>query len=151
MITCRKASAQDREAITGFQIAMALETESLRLDPATCALGVGAVFRDPRKGAYYVCEKDGRAIASMLIIPEWSDWRNGEVWWIHSVYVLPGERGNGAFRKLYEHVQGIVRSTDGLRGLRLYVDKTNVSAQKVYKKIGMTDEHYALFEWMKPT
>jgi GNAT superfamily N-acetyltransferase len=149
MLSCRKASDADAGTITRFQIAMALETEKLRLDPATCALGVRAVFDDPRKGAYYACEKDGEVIASLLILPEWSDWRNGEVWWIHSVYVLPEHRGSGAFRALYEHVRSLVAADDRLRGLRLYVDKSNLSAQKVYKKIGMTDEHYSLFEWMK--
>lgn len=149
MLNCRKAQPADHATITRFQLAMALETEKLSLDPEICSRGVRAVFDDPRKGAYYVCEKDGRIVASLLILPEWSDWRNGEVWWIHSVYVLPEERGGGAFRKLYEHIQGLVRADDQLRGLRLYVDKTNVSAQSVYRKLGMTDEHYYLFEWMK--
>lgn len=149
MLICRKAVPADRETITHFQIAMALETEKLNLDPATCSLGVRAVFDDPRKGTYFVCERGGRTIASLLIIPEWSDWRNGEVWWIHSVYVMPEARGCGAFRKLYEYVQSLVCADDRFRGLRLYVDKSNVSAQNVYKKIGMTDEHYSLFEWMK--
>jgi RimJ/RimL family protein N-acetyltransferase len=149
MLQCRNADLRDHETIARFQIAMALETESLKLDPAICSKGVRAVFDDPRKGRYFVCEKDGKTIASLLIIPEWSDWRNGEVWWIHSVYCTPEERGTGAFRALYDHVKSHVQGDENLRGLRLYVDKTNVSAQKVYRKIGMTDEHYSLFEWMK--
>ena len=36
-----------------------------------------------------------------------------------------------------------------LRGLRLYVDKTNTRAQKVYENLGMNGEHYHLYEWMK--
>lgn len=149
MLDARIATIKDCETIVRFQIAMALETEKLRLEPVTCALGVQAVFEDPGKGTYYVCEKSGVVIASMLILPEWSDWRNGKVWWIHSVYVEPNERRRGAFRKLYEHVKGLVSASNGLRGLRLYVDKSNLSAQKVYKTLGMTDEHYSLFEWMK--
>ncbi|MGZ3698453.1 MAG: GNAT family N-acetyltransferase [Bdellovibrionota bacterium] len=129
---------------------MALETEGLGLDPATLDYGVRAVFTDPRKGRYFVCERDGEVIASLLIISEWSDWRNGEVWWIHSVYVVPEARGAGAFRALYEHVRGIVQQSESLRGLRLYVDKRNVAAQRVYERLGMSQDHYALFEWMKP-
>jgi GNAT superfamily N-acetyltransferase len=146
---CRKAAQPDQPVITRFQLEMALETERLRLDAATCARGVQAVLDDPGKGAYFVCERAGRVIASLLIVPEWSDWRCGHVWWIHSVYVIPEERGTGAFRRLYEHVRSLVQAEESLRGLRLYVDKTNVSAQNVYRKLGMTDEHYALFEWMK--
>jgi GNAT superfamily N-acetyltransferase len=149
MLHCRKARPTDHETITKFQLAMALETERLKLDPETCSRGVRAVFEDPHKGTYYVCEREGRAIGSLLIITEWSDWRNGAVWWIHSVYVAPEARGAGVFKALYEHVKSLVASDEGLRGLRLYVDKSNSSAQVVYKKIGMTDEHYSLFEWMK--
>jgi GNAT superfamily N-acetyltransferase len=149
MLYCRKALHSDHETIVRFQLAMALETEKLTLDPDTCSRGVRAVLDNPGKGVYYMCANEEQVIASLLIIPEWSDWRNGEVWWIHSVYVQPNQRAHGAFRKLYEHVQEVVKENDGLRGLRLYVDKTNVSAQKVYRKLGMTDEHYSLFEWMK--
>jgi ribosomal protein S18 acetylase RimI-like enzyme len=38
---------------------------------------------------------------------------------------------------------------ENIQGIRLYVDKTNIHAQKVYKSIGMIDEHYHMFEWMK--
>ena len=36
-----------------------------------------------------------------------------------------------------------------VRGLRLYVDKRNDKAKKVYEALGMNGEHYALYEWMK--
>jgi GNAT superfamily N-acetyltransferase len=148
-LRCRKATLSDHETITRFQLAMAFETEKLRLDPVICASGVRAVFDDPHKGTYFVCEKNGTVIASLMIIPEWSDWRNGDVWWIHSVYVVNGERGAGVFRRLYGHIRDLVEASDRLRGLRLFVDKSNLGAQKVYRKLGMTDEHYSLFEWMK--
>ena len=35
------------------------------------------------------------------------------------------------------------------KGLRLYVDKTNLTAKQVYRALEMTDEHYQLFEWLK--
>lgn len=148
-LRCRKAVIADHSILTRFQIAMAFETEKLRLDPDTCSRGVLAVLEDDGKGTYFVAELEGHVTACLLILPEWSDWRNGTVWWIHSVYVEPETRGTGAFRALYEHVKDQVIADHTLRGLRLYVDKTNVSAQSVYRKLGMTDEHYQLFEWMK--
>ena len=36
-----------------------------------------------------MAEADGAVVASALITYEWSDWRNGQVWWIQSVYVVP--------------------------------------------------------------
>src|SRR5262245_49502789 len=126
-IIYRQAKPTDHAAITRFQIAMAFETEGLNLDPKTCAQGVRAVFDDPRKGQYFVAEQADLVIGSLLLIDEWSDWRNGKVWWIHSVYVEPVHRGSGVFRGLYGKVQELARSDESIRGLRLYVDKRNTA------------------------
>lgn len=139
----------DIPVIAEFQIKMALETENMKLDPATVDKGVSAVLDDPSKGKYWVAEADGQVVGCLLCLPEWSDWRNGSVLWIHSVYVLPDYRGKGIYKALYQHLKKMVQDSAELRGLRLYVDKTNQTAQSVYKALGMTDEHYHLYEWMK--
>ncbi len=148
-ISVRKGCPGDRDTIVGFQVAMAQETEDLDLDPATVTAGVQAVFDDPQKGEYWIAEREGDIVGSLLTVPEWSDWRNGTVLWIHSVYVVPGARKQGVFRKLYENLQTRVVSSDGLKGLRLYVETENGNAQRVYEKMGMSAEHYKLFEWLK--
>ena len=79
---------------------------------------------------------------------EWSDWRNGTVLWIQSVYIDKAWRGKGIYKKMYEHIQMIVTKSDDLKGIRLYVDRTNKAAQQVYEKLGMNGEHYQVFEWM---
>jgi GNAT superfamily N-acetyltransferase len=139
----------DVDTIAKFQIQMALETENLKLDPSIVQLGVSAVLDDPTKGKYWVAELEGRIIGCLLTIPEWSDWRNGTVLWIHSVYVEPKHRRSGVFRALYLHLKNNVLYSSDLRGLRLYVDKTNLVAQKVYTELEMNREHYHLYEWMK--
>jgi GNAT superfamily N-acetyltransferase len=139
----------DIQTIADFQILMALETENLKLDPATVEKGVSAIFDDPSKGKYWLAEINGRVVGCLLTIPEWSDWRNGTILWIHSVYVHPDVRKQGVYRKLYEHLKKMVDDSKDLRGLRLYVDKTNIKAQKVYEVLGMSGEHYHLFEWLK--
>ena len=78
----------------------------------------------------------------LMTVPEWSDWRNGTVLWIHSVYVLPRERRRKIFTALYEHLLRRVEQSENLVGLRLYVDKRNEPAQHVYESLGMTREHY---------
>jgi GNAT superfamily N-acetyltransferase len=135
--------------ISDFQVQMAWETEKLKLDPPTVLKGVSAVFDDPAKGKYWIAESEGRVVGCLLTIPEWSDWRNGTVLWIHSVYVQPDFRKFGVFKALYSHLKHLVESSSDLRGLRLYVDKTNLNAQKVYEALGMSGEHYHLFEWLK--
>ncbi len=148
-IVYRDAVRNDHPDIVDFQVAMALETESIELDRATCAKGVAAVFDDSALGRYFVAEEAGRVVGSLLITYEWSDWRNGNVWWIQSVYIVPDLRGRGIYAGLYRHVQDIVEADPSLRGIRLYVDRRNTSAQQVYTKLGMNGAHYVVFEWMK--
>lgn len=146
----REATGPDHQTIVQFQMEMAFETEGYNLDLPTVQKGVQAVFDDPSKGKYFVAESaDQKVCASLLIVKEWSDWRNGEVWWIHSVYVVPELRGAKVFSGLYNHVKKTVEADPNLRGLRLYVEKKNLKAQKVYEKLGMTSDHYHLYEWMK--
>ena len=149
MIKIRNAIPTDSQQIANFQLRMALETENLELSDPTVINGVKAVFNDAAKGMYYVAELDGKIVGSLLTTYEWSDWRNGRILWIHSVYVEKQYRGIGIYRKLYEHVKNLVEhDKSDFRGIRLYVDKSNVSAQKVYEKLGMQNHHYELFEWM---
>ncbi|WP_321287324.1 GNAT family N-acetyltransferase [uncultured Sunxiuqinia sp.] len=145
----REANIKDAGQIAEFQLAMALETENIQLDKTTVDLGVKHVFDDQSKGTYYVADRDGKIIASLLTTYEWSDWRNGTVLWIQSVYVSPEFRGTGIYKKMYSHIQGLVKKEDHLKGIRLYVDQSNTPAQQVYQKLGMTAEHYQLFEWLK--
>ena len=80
---------------------------------------------------------------------EWSDWRNGVVWWIQSVYVVPTARGQRIYAGLYDYVKSFATMDENVRGIRLYVDQRNSSAQQVYARLGMNGDHYRVFEWMK--
>src|SRR5665648_542980 len=84
----RQAQQTDSSSIVEFQLAMAMETEQLQLNEPTVEKGVAAVFADSSKGIYYVAEIKGQVVGSLLTTFEWSDWRNGTVLWIQSVYVL---------------------------------------------------------------
>lgn len=145
----RQAIESDSASIVEFQVAMAWETEQVRLHEPTVKKGVAAVFADPSKGIYYVAEIDGKVAGSLLTTFEWSDWRNGTVLWIQSVFVRPEYRKRSIFSHLYKHVEEKVAADPNLRGIRLYADKTNISAHGVYEHLGMTAEHYQMFEWMK--
>jgi ribosomal protein S18 acetylase RimI-like enzyme len=149
-IHVRTARPDEAPSIASFQIAMARETESLELPPEIIARGVRAVFDDPSKGRYWMAELDGEVAGGLLTTFEWSDWRAATVVWIQSVYVRPEFRGRGVYRALYEHLVARVEDDPGLAGIRLYVERANRSAQAVYERLGMTREHYDLYEWLKP-
>ncbi len=145
----RKAQKSDSVFIQKFQEAMALETEALKLDPLTLEKGVCAVLANSQLGQYHLCEINSEVVGCLLLTNEWSDWRNGVVWWIQSLYFKPECRGQGLFTQMYEYIQDQAENEKEIRGIRLYVDHSNIKAQKVYTKLGMNGDHYKLFEWMK--
>ena len=149
MIKIRKAKSSDSERIVELQLKMAQETEGLDLNRDVVSKGVCGVFQEPARGTYWVAEEKGEILGVLLAIPEWSDWRNGTVLWIHSLYVVPEARGRGVFKKLYLNLKKQVEQSPELAGLRLYVDRQNKSAQKIYEKLGMSRDHYELYEWLK--
>ncbi|MBI2684874.1 MAG: GNAT family N-acetyltransferase [Acidobacteria bacterium] len=125
---------------------MALETENIVLDRERLRAGVEAVFADAARGFYLIAEADGERAGQMMITYEWSDWRNGVFWWIQSVYTVPEHRGLGVFKALYSAVQERARNAGGVCGLRLYVEAHNERAQATYRRCGMSETVYRMFE-----
>ncbi len=147
--TIREARPNEAPLLRDFQVRMALESEGLRLDPETCLRGVERIFAEPALGQYWCVESAGETVGCVLLQREWSDWRARTILWIHSLYVRPEFRGQGAYRTLYERLQERVKNDPALGGLRLYVDRGNAGAIRAYESLGMTREHYHLYEWMK--
>ena len=140
------ATPADRDQIVRFNARLAAETESLKLTPARLRDGVQAVLDGGMAARYWVARRDGRVVGQLMVQTEWSEWRNGEFWWIHSVYVCPEARGQGVFQALYRHVETLARGRDDIAGLRLYVEHHNQQATAVYKKLGMSDSGYRVME-----
>ena len=142
----RKGTLADTETIVQFQKKMALETEGKTLQEFAIKSGVTEVIKDTQKGTYLVAEYEGHIIGSLLITYEWSDWRNGWFWWIQSVYVKSEWRRKGVYSHLYDEVKKLSSGVKNICGIRLYVEKENIIAQTVYKKLGMHDTKYLLYE-----
>ena len=147
-IIVRVAEEGDASTIRDFQLAMARETENLELDKERVTRGVSSIFSGKGKGRYFVAEADGRIAASLLITYEWSDWRNADIWWFQSVYVLPEFRRRGIFRSMYDYIKETAER-EGVAGLRLYVETGNTRAQKTYESMGMDGSHYKMYEWLR--
>ncbi len=145
-ITVRRARLDEAAVIAGFNIAMAMETEGLALDPEKIRAGVEGLFERPQYGFYLVAELAGEVAGGLMITYEWSDWRNKVFWWIQSVYVKPAYRGQGVYRALYEGAKRLAEEEANCCGFRLYVEKENAAAQAVYAKLGMHESHYVMFE-----
>ncbi|MSQ93908.1 MAG: GNAT family N-acetyltransferase [Gemmataceae bacterium] len=142
----RRATRADAEVICDFNRQMARETEGKDLDPAILQSGVLAMLSDSHKGSYFVAESDEQVVGQLGITLEWSDWRNGNFWWIQSVYVAASARRQGVFRKLYQHVLQSARAEANVIGVRLYVEHDNQVAQATYRKMGMVMTRYQVME-----
>lgn len=142
----RPATADDADRLADWAQAMAWETEHKRLDPDTVRRGVAGVFEQPGRGRYFIAERAGRPVGTLMLTYEWSDWRDGDWWWIQSVYVEPAHRRQGVYAALHAHVQALARASERVRGLRLYVERDNTRAQQTYEALGMADAGYRMYE-----
>jgi GNAT superfamily N-acetyltransferase len=144
--TIRDARLDDAEVLAAHNSAMATETEGKALDPDVIGPGVVNLLRDPGKGRYWVAEADGRIVGQLMVTYEWSDWRNGTIWWIQSVYVDPDWRRKGVFSALYHYVESLLAEDTQAIGLRLYVEENNTRAQQTYAALGMVKPSYLVME-----
>ena len=151
----REAVPADAALAAQWNAAMALETEHKALDRDRVEAGVAAGIADPAAARYFIAMDDaavagretlGIPVGMLMLTREWSDWRNGEWWWIQSVYVPPEHRRRGVYAALHRHVEALARATPGVVGLRLYVERGNARAQGTYASLGMVDAGYAVFE-----
>jgi ribosomal protein S18 acetylase RimI-like enzyme len=142
----RRAIPADAAVIVEYNCRLAVETEGKSLDLGTLTAGVAAGLADENKAIYFVAEQDGAVGGQLMLTREWSDWRNGWIWWIQSVYVRQESRRSGVFRALYQHVIDTAKRDPEVIGLRLYVEHENHAAQQTYARLGMEKTSYRVFE-----
>eukprot|EP00275_Glaucocystis_incrassata_P001955 EC124409.1.p1 GENE.EC124409.1~~EC124409.1.p1 ORF type:complete len:153 (+),score=12.98 EC124409.1:202-660(+) len=142
----RRATRDDIPFIVSCNRALAEDTEGKELDKELVTNGTTALFDDDRRGFYLIAEVNGVPVGQLMVTYEWSDWRNGDFWWIQSVYVMSSHRKRGIFKQLYQYLHDVAQATPNVVGLRLYVDVDNKAAQETYSRLGMLRSHYSMFE-----
>ncbi|MHC4877686.1 MAG: GNAT family N-acetyltransferase [Planctomycetota bacterium] len=145
-IRIRPANINDATTIASFNCRLASETESKTLDAETVEQGVRALLQAPARGRYFVAETGEQIVGQLMHTFEWSDWRNGDIWWIQSVYVHSDFRRQGVFRALSRHLEELARETPGVVGIRLYVERENGRAQQTYSSLGFEQPGYLVME-----
>ena len=144
-LTITQGKASDIDTIVRFQADMAMESEGIMLDMDRLTLGVSSAINDEQKGIYLVARANDAPIGSLMLTREWSDWNNQWYWWIQSVYVIPEYRKKGVYKAMYATLKDMAQE-NGVSHIRLYADRTNLSAQQVYQRLGMRESHYLMFE-----
>jgi len=145
-ITVRDATPADIDAIIDYNRRLAEESEGKTLNPKVISAGVRRGFNSPEMCRYFVAEVDGRVAGTTMLTYELTDWRDGVVWWLQSVFVEPEHRGHGVFRSIYRHIESLAKDHPDVRALRLYVHHDNARAMKTYEAMGMTKAGYELYE-----
>jgi GNAT superfamily N-acetyltransferase len=142
----RSAVPSDLPTIVDFNVRLAWETEHKRLDGPTIERGVRRALSEPALCRYFVAERAGDIVGQAMITIELTDWRDGVLWWLQSVYVAELHRGAGVFRAIFRHIQSLAKSDADVRGLRLYVERENERAQRVYEQLGMQPSGHLVYE-----
>ena len=142
----RTGKSADASTIARFNAEMALESEGIQLDMGVLTKGVHAALADPERAFYLLSELDGEPAGQLMVTFEWSDWRDGWIWWIQSVYVKPEHRRKGVYSGLYHRLQEMAAERGDVRGIRLYVMRENFTAKHTYEALGMHHSEYDLYE-----
>ena len=145
-IVIRLAVERDAPTIANFMQRMSLETENISLDAATVLEGVKTALNCSQHGFYVVAEVSNDIVGCLMITTEWSDWRNGLQWWIQSVYVAIEHRRRGIYNAMHAFVKDLALQDGNVVGLRLYVERDNERAKAIYRKLGMKQTKYLVFE-----
>ncbi len=145
-ILIRDARLSDAEQIVAYNLNLARESEGLELDEEVLRGGISRALARPDFCRYFVAEVDGMVAAQTMLTYEWSDWKNGLIWWIQSVYVDPAFRRQGIFRRIFEYLEQLAVEQGDVVAFRLYVDKHNHRAMATYEKLGMHQPEYLIYE-----
>ena len=142
----RAASPDDIAVISEFNCCLAIETENKILDQHTVLNGVRRGLELGDEVQYFVAEDESGVIGQIMLTREWSDWRNGWMIWLQSVYVLPAKRGAGVFRMLFERSIETARLRVNPVCVRLYVEHENEIAMAAYRRLGFQNSGYQVME-----
>ena len=144
-INIREANKGDLVILVQNNQALAEETEALLLDKDVLREGIDQALKR-EECHYFVAVIGEKVVGQTMITYEWSDWRNGIIWWIQSVYVIPTQRKQGIFRVLFKHIENLAKVNPQVKALRLYVMHNNNVGQDTYQSLGMNDSGYIVFE-----
>jgi len=146
MFVFRNAEPADIERIAELNCRLARETEGKELNSDTVRLGVARGLELSPEVRYFVAEANSAVVGQLMLTREWSDWRNGWMVWLQSVYVVAESRGHGVFRRLLSHAIEVASVEGDVVNVRLYVEHANEAAKATYRRLGFCDAGYQVME-----
>jgi GNAT superfamily N-acetyltransferase len=139
----REAARADVDHLIAFTMQEAREAEHIELHEPDVRRGVEAAFADPPLARYWIAEYEGRPIANISVVKEWSNFHGGHYWWVQSLFIVEDHRGRGLLEQLFAYI-GQVGKAEGARDLRLYAHRLNERALTAYRRCGFTGAPYVM-------
>ncbi len=149
----RRATDSDASILAEYNCRLAWETEQKILPRDTVQNGVLRGLAKADEVQYWVAESSCHdssgtpiVVGQLMLTREWSDWRDGWIIWLQSVYVHPDFRRQGVFSQLFEHVAEQLHQQTDIVAIRLYVEQENERARLTYQKLGFISPGYLVME-----
>jgi GNAT superfamily N-acetyltransferase len=133
-IELRKAGLQHRDLLLSL-IRGLYDTEHIAFDEARAVRTLGGLLADPALGSVWMIERDGRTAGYAVLTLGYSLEFGGRFAVLDELFIQEEHRGTGAGRQALARIAEICRGW-GLEAVRLEVGRTNVVAQKLYRKAG---------------
>ena len=142
----KRAEPSDNQVIIDNILRMAMESEGIALDRKTVSGAMDRFMAEPGRGFYLLVRLGDQVVGQCIITSEFSDWKDGEYWWVQSVYVSTAHRRREVLRTLLEEIRRIAIDQGDVFGIRLYVDRDNANAIQAYRRLGLPPSHYQMLE-----
>ena len=143
----KNMTTEDISTFISFQKIMAKETEGVNLDDSSIAGALEYLINDDSYGKAFMAKlgPNGVSVGTCYINYGYDVLSNKFTIWVQSVFVHPEYRKKGIFSKIFNHLELVARQLNASR-ISLFVDFSNLPAQKVYEKMGMVRREHSFIE-----
>ena len=104
------------------------------------------ILEDIKNGFTIVAEKsDTGLVGFMMFSYEWSDWRNGNFFFLQSIHVKKDLRNHGVFSQMQTFLDQYMKET-GSCGIRVYYEnRLREVWNPLMKKLNLGESHYYIY------
>ena len=111
-ISIRPASAADAALILHFIRELAIYEKAEDQVEATAETLASSLFGPGSPSRALICEQDGEAVGFAVYFFNYSTWQARKGLYLEDLFVLPTARGQGAGKRLLQHLAGIAVQED---------------------------------------
>ena len=141
--TFRVAGEPDTDTILTF-MPLLYAQDGLSFDEAKARATLTGVLRDRSLGRVWMIHAGAQPIGYMILTLGYSLEYRGRDAFVDELFLLESHRGRGIGRKAMQVLEQACRELD-VRALHLEVERPNVAAQTLYRKLGFVDhERYLM-------